>query len=625
MADRDLFFQRVERARQFAGHDSVRAAVEAGAVRRRLDLTLAEVVVIGLAQLDVRDYFVVFGHGSTELAEVIRAYTAGGLVRCHPVRHETEAAHAATALRWICGQRAAVVTSIGPGALHAFAGSLAAASNGVGVWHLYGDETTEDEGPNMQQIPRAEQGSFLRLTSAMGGAYSLHTPTAVGAALRRGADVVDHPYRAGPFFLLLPINTQPSVLAMFNLDELPVGVPLRLGSAPLHAIAAAAEVLHAGRRVVAKLGGGARGLGAELERVLESADAVAVSSPVSADVLDYRHHRNMGVGGSKGSISGNYAMEHGDTLLVVGSRGVCQADCSRTGYPAVRNVVNINADLDAVMHYQHTTALPGDARATLVALGDALQQLGPKHADGWLDLCGRAKQEWEFVKSQRRSTPTLFDEVWGTDVLTQPAAIDVIAAAAGRRGAILLFDAGDVQANGFQMIEPSVPGSVFTEAGASYMGFACSAVLATAASRRAFYAVAVCGDGSFTMNPQVLIDGVALGATGCIVVLDNRRMGAISSLQRAQYGADFATSDGVEVDYVALAKAISGVFAVHGGHSAESLDAALVEAFAYDGLSLEHVPVYFGDDPLGGLGAYGCWNVGPWVGDVQAQRHELAL
>ena len=175
------------------------------------------------------------------------------------------------------------------------------------------------------------------------------------------------------------------------------------------------------------------------------------------------------------------------------------------------------------------------------------------------------------------------------------------------------------------MIEQSVPGSVFTEAGASYMGFASSAVLATAAARRPFYAVAVCGDGSFTMNPQVLIDGVALGATGCIVVLDNRRMGAISSLQRAQYGADFATSDGVEVDYVAWAMAVRGVFAVHGGRSADSLDAALVEAFAHDGLSLVHVPVYFGDDPLGGLGAYGRWNVGPWVGDVQALRHDMAL
>ncbi len=254
MADTGLFLQRVERARQFARHDSVRAAVEAGSVPRRVDLTLAEVVVIGLAQLDVRDYFVVFGHGSTELAEVIRAYAAGGLVRCHPVRHETEAAHAATALRWICGQRAAVITSIGPGALHALAGSLAAASNGVGVWHIYGDETTEDEGPNMQQIPRTEQGSFLRLTSAMGGAYSLHTPAAVGAALRRGADVVDHPYRAGPFFLLLPINTQPSVLPMFNLDELPVGVPPRLGSAAVPAIAAVGRDAPRRARVVAKVG-----------------------------------------------------------------------------------------------------------------------------------------------------------------------------------------------------------------------------------------------------------------------------------------------------------------------------------------------------------------------------------
>ncbi len=122
----------------------------------------------------------------------------------------------------------------------------------------------------------------------------------------------------------------------------------------------------------------------------------------------------MVVGGSKGSISGNFAMEHADTLLVVGSRGVCQADCSRTGYPAVRNVVNINADLDAVIHYQHTTALPGDARATLTALDDALRQLGPKPADGgWLDSCVRARQEWELVKAQRRSTSTLFDESLG--------------------------------------------------------------------------------------------------------------------------------------------------------------------------------------------------------------------
>jgi 3D-(3,5/4)-trihydroxycyclohexane-1,2-dione acylhydrolase (decyclizing) len=157
------------------------------------------------------------------------------------------------------------------------------------------------------------------------------------------------------------------------------------------------------------------------------------------------------------------------------------------------------------------------------------------------------------------------------------------------------------------------------------MGFAASAVLATALAEEPFYAVAVCGDGSFTMNPQVLVDGVALGATGCLVVLDNRRMGAISSLQRAQYGTDFATADAVAVDYVAWARAVPGVAAFDGGRTVADLRTTLAAAFAHPGLSLVHVPVYFGDDPLGGLGAYGSWNVGPWVADVQARRHELAL
>ncbi|GAA2844892.1 hypothetical protein GCM10020220_037780 [Nonomuraea rubra] len=66
------------------------------------------------------------GHGSTELGEVLRAYQDAGVVRTFAVRHETEASHAATALRWATGEKAAVVTSIGPGALQAMAGSLVA-------------------------------------------------------------------------------------------------------------------------------------------------------------------------------------------------------------------------------------------------------------------------------------------------------------------------------------------------------------------------------------------------------------------------------------------------------------------------------------------------------------------
>ena len=117
----------------------------------------------------------------------------------------------------------------------------------------------------------------------------------------------------------------------------------------------------------------------------------------------------------------------------------------------------------------------------------------------------------------------------------QPAAIKVVADFAKQVGAAKFFDAGDVQANGFQIVEDDRTGDTFTEAGASYMGFAASALLGSALADKPRYGIAFCGDGSFMMNPQILIDAVEHGVRGMIVIFDNRRMAAITGLQLAQY------------------------------------------------------------------------------------------
>ncbi|MFI6481737.1 thiamine pyrophosphate-binding protein [Nonomuraea sp. NPDC050663] len=620
--------ERVARAAAIARAGGFEPALDSGELPRRADVSMAEAVVLGLVRQGVTRFVAVHGHGSTELGEVLRVYEDAGVLRTFAVRHETEASHAATALRWVTGEKAAVVTSIGPGALQAMAGSLVAASDGVGVWHLYGDETTEDEGPNMQQIPRAEQGLFLRLTATMGPAYSLHTPRALPTALRRGLNQVDHPYRPGPFYLLLPLNTQPELIKGFNLDELPVGAPPRLGGAdPTTSYTEIARRLLQAERVVIKVGGGAGECRAELEELAELVDGVFVMSPVSLGIIPAGHPRQMMVGGAKGSLSGNHAMERADLLVAVGTRSVCQADSSRTGYPNVQHVVNINADLDAATHYARTSALVGDARLSLAALIEAVRAAGPgeRQDSEWLAECRTARAAWEEVKAARLARPRLPDPVWDREVLTQPAAVHTIAEWAAETRAVTFFDAGDVQAYGFQMSAQDDSADSFTEAGASYMGFATSAVLATALSDREWYGVAVTGDGSFTMNPQVLIDGVAHGATGCVVVLDNRRMAAISSLQQAQYGKAHATWDHVAVDYVAWGASVRGVNALFGGTTPGELRAALDRARAHPGLSIVHVPVYFGDDPDGGLPSYGRWNVGNWVADTQDLRHEIGL
>ena len=119
------------------------------------------------------------------------------------------------------------------------------------------------------------------------------------------------------------------------------------------------------------------------------------------------------------------------------------------------------------------------------------------------------------------------------------------------------------------------------------------------------------------MNPQILIDAMQHRVRGMIVIFDNRRMAAISGLQLAQYKHEFRTNDRVAVDYVKLASAVSGVHAAYGGESADELGKALKKSYAHNGLSVVHVPVYCGPDELGGLGAWGEWNVGNWCEDVQ--------
>lgn len=606
------------------------AAMASGALPSGLSVSLSEALVLGLLKQRVTKYLAIFGHGCTDLGEVLRHYTEAGVTRVFSFRNEVEMAHAGTALAWCYGETCAVVASIGPGAMQAMAGSLAAASNGVGVYHLYGDETTHGEGYNMQQIPKPQQHLYGQMTALMGQSYVLHTPEALRDALRKGTQCVHHPVKAGPFFLLLPINTQPQIIDDLDLSTLPERLQVaRTMVADRSVIDDAVSLIGRHPRIVMKVGGGGRAFAAPIRRLAERCGAAVVLSPGSTGVMPDGHPQNMHVGGSKGSISGNHAMSEATLLIAIGTRAVCQADCSGIGYPSVEAVINLNADIGDLTHYNHTLALPGDIGAVigqlLAAFGDG------SHANvesdvalrkAWLEACATQKSRWKAFLAARQGV-SLEDAIWQRAVMTQPTAIKVVCDFAKSIDAVKWFDAGDVQANGFQTVEDDRPYDTFTESGASYMGFATSAITSSGLAEQPRYAIAFTGDGSFVMNPQALISAVEHGARGTIVIFDNRRMAAISDLQRAQYGTDFRTNDHVAIDFVQLTGSVRGVLSLEGGDTAEALRAALQQAHAHPGLAVIHVPVYAGDDPQGGLGAYGSWNVGNWCDDVQ-RRYQHA-
>jgi 3D-(3,5/4)-trihydroxycyclohexane-1,2-dione acylhydrolase (decyclizing) len=420
------------------------------------------------------------------------------------------------------------------------------------------------------------------------------------------------------------MNTQPAWIPNFNLDELPTHQRIQLGAAEGDYDQAADWIKNAAR-IILKVGGGGRQAGPELIEFLQSSGAVLVHTPIATGCIPFSHPQNMCVGGSKGSLCGNYAMEHADLLIAVGTRAVCQSDSSRTGYPQVKRVININANLDDALHYNHTLALLGDIRRTLAELNALLKKKGTADKAAWLQACAQKKDEWIEFKTKRYQNPTLHDPYWERPVLTQPAAIKIATDWAKAQGAVCFFDSGDVQANGFQIVEDDTPHQTFTDTGASYMGFAVSSLLSTAVASKPFYGLALTGDGSFTMNPQILIDGVEHGAKGCILILDNGRMGAITGLQEDQYGSEFATKNKLQIDYLTWGNSIPGILSLDGGNTTESLKTALEHAGGYQGLSLLHVPVYQGPDQLGGMGVFGRWNVGNWCEETQSLRHAIGL
>ena len=276
-----------------------------------------------------------------------------------------------------------------------------------------------------------------------------------------------------------------------------------------------------------------------MRRLAEAAGAAVVLSPGSTGVLPDAHPQNMHVGGSKGSISGNFAMAEAELLIVIGSRARVPGRLLRHRLQGRESTSSTSTAISPTRCITTTRlALAGDIGAVIDRLR-AASRPGASRATRreWLTACAAKKAEWAAFKQRAlRRAAVASTRSGSAPVLTQPAAIKVVADFAKSIGAAKFFDAGDVQANGFQIVEDDRTGDTFTETGASYMGFAASALLASALADTPRYGIAFTGDGSFMMNPQILIDGVEHGVRGTIVIFDNRRMAAISGLQLAQYG-----------------------------------------------------------------------------------------
>ena len=85
----------IERAKTIAEAGSLQKALSTDIIPQLIECTLSEGLVLGLLKQGVNKYLAIFGHGSTDIGEVLRVYQEAGVIQTFNFRNEIAMAHAA--------------------------------------------------------------------------------------------------------------------------------------------------------------------------------------------------------------------------------------------------------------------------------------------------------------------------------------------------------------------------------------------------------------------------------------------------------------------------------------------------------------------------------------------------
>jgi acetolactate synthase I/II/III large subunit len=342
------------------------------------NITVGELVVQFLEHCGVR---AAFGVISIHNMPMLDAIHRRGHIRFVPARGEAGAANMADACARVTGTLGVCITSTGTGSGNAAGALVEALTAGTPMLHLTGQIDSQyidrdwgfiHEHPNQLGMLAAVGKAAFRISSA-----ETALATLVDAVrLARTAP-------CGPVSVEIPIDVQAAFLDDKQALELPnllqaasvLVAPVQPDAALVQQLA---QRLHAARKPLLWLGGGARGASAAVQRLVAMGFGV-VTSVQGRGVLAEDHPANLGAFSLQRASAALYAQC--DAMLIVGSRLRSNETMKYTlALPATRFRIDANPQADG-RAYSSELFVHGDASATLHALADALA--GYRANEGW--------------------------------------------------------------------------------------------------------------------------------------------------------------------------------------------------------------------------------------------------
>ncbi len=574
----------------------------------------------------------IFGHGNVSgLGQAIEEFGGRALPFYQP-KNEQAMVHMAIAYAKTRQRLGALActSSVGPGATNMVTGAATATINRLPVLLLPGDIfANRRPGPVLQQLesPGSQDVSVNDCFRPVSKYWDrINRPEQILTALPEAMRILADPAETGAVTIALPEDVQAEAfdcpVHFFRKKVYDLWRPAAAGEA----VRQAAAILRAAKRPLIIAGGGVHysDAVAALQKLAEAGGIpVAVTQAGKGSLLE-SHPLGLGAVGVTGTLAANRLATAADVVVVVGTRLSDFTTASKTQFqdPRVRFIsININA-ADAAKH--GALPLPGDARATLGALGRALAgwRVPPAHRRAIAGAKAAWEKPWRAMTSPARRSPD--------GLLYQSQVIRVLNEFTDARSTVV-HAAGGIPGDIHKLWRGHSATDYHSEYGYSCMGYEIAGALGVKLADPRREAYALLGDGSYLMLNQEIVTAVQEKLKITIVLTDNHGFGCIHNLQRACGGRSFGNEfrvrtagrgrlEGapVPVDFMANARSLGAT--VFSADNEAALKSALAAARRERNTCLIYIPVTPGSVMQG----FSWWDVPPaavsGVGSVRAAR-----
>lgn len=484
---------------------------------------------------------VVFGYPGATIAPFYDALACDDAIKHVLVRQEQNAGHAASGYSRASGKVGVCCTTSGPGATNLITALATAYMDSIPMVALTGQVRSDLLGRDVFQEADITGACEPFTKHSYLATDTQELPTIIKEAFHIAATG-----RPGPVLIDLPQDTlerefkgefvYPDNVDIIGYKPRTTGHSLQIKRAVEAIAKAECPIICAGGGVVSAQSR------RELLRFAEKLDIPVVSTLMGVGMMPTEHPLYMGMLGTHGIYSANYAIHHADVVILCGAR-VGDRAMSKPDQVA-RNATIIHIDIDPAEIGKNMRAdipIVGDIRNVLKAITEKSEAL--KH-DAWVS----------DLKQRKADHTPVFHSIPGqVDPRNFMRTLSEIVSRHSK--AILVADVGENQiwsANNFAFRG----GRFLTSGGLGTMGYSLGAAMGAKIAKPARQVIAVCGDGSFQMMMCELATLKQHDVPVKVVIMENNRLGMVRELQDKLYGGRYSgvMLDG-SPDFVKLAQA----------------------------------------------------------------------